>query len=125
MAKGGLIWDGAALQKQIDALTIDTIDKLALEVILESDAPVDTGFLDASAYVNSSTGLNTFGETWANGRFISRHSKQLQLRQAVESPQPPPDKGATVGWAAQYAAHVEGRTHFIYNALLRVRANNT
>jgi len=124
MAKGGIIWDGAALQKQIDALLIEQIDKLALEVILESDAPVDTGFLDASAYVNSSTGLNTFGETWADGRFISRHSKQLQQRRSVESPQPPPPDGATVGWAAQYAAHVETRTHFIYRALLKVKANN-
>lgn len=124
MAKGDVVWDYAALRKQVSELTLDSIDKLALEVILESDAPVDTGFLDASAYVNSATGLNTFGETWADGKFISRHSKQLQQRRSVDSPQHPPPDGAVVGWAAQYATHVEERTHFIYRALLKVKANN-
>ena len=124
MAKGDVIWYGAELQAQLDTMVLEQIDRLSLEVILESDPPVDTGFLDASAYVNSSTGLNTFGETWMDGRFISRHSQQLQWRRSIKAPQPHPPQGAIVGWSAQYAAYVESRTHFMYRALLKVKANN-
>lgn len=125
MAKGTLVWHGKELVETVQHLMLDDIDKIALEVIVESDPPIDTGFLDASAYVNSATGLNTFDQVWANGKFIGRKRKSLVERRSVESPHPPPPNGATVGWSAQYSVYVEEQTHFIYAALLRVQANNT
>src|SRR5690606_23699040 len=105
---------------QVKDLAIAEIDKLALEIIAESDPPVDTGFLNASAYVNSSSGLNTFDEKWGDGEFLSRRSGSLEQRQSIDSPEPPPKDGAVAGWAADYALWVEERTGFVYSAVQRV-----
>lgn len=123
-AEGHVIWNDKQLLLQVADLSIDEIDKIALEVIVESRPPIDTGFLDASAYVNSSSGLNTFDETWANGMYLSRKTGRLERRRRVDNPEPPPREGAVAGWAATYAVYVEEFTDFIFNALERVRAKH-
>lgn len=117
-----LTWNQDALLLQVKNLSIAEIDKLALEIITVSDPPILTGFLDASAYVNSSSGLNTFDETWQSGRFVSRRTGRLEQRQRIDAPEPPPRVGAIAGWAANYAIWVEERTGFIYNAVQTVAA---
>ena len=116
-AQGHVAWDDKQLLLQVRDLSIDEIDKIALEIIVESKPPIDTGFLDASAYVNSSSGLNTFDETWANGMYLSRKTGRLESRRRVEAPEPPPREGAVAGWAADYAIYVEEMTDFIFEAL--------
>lgn len=123
-AEGHVVWNEKDLILQVQGLSIDLIDKLALEVIVESRPPIDTGFLDASAYVNSSSGLNTFDETWANGYYLSRKTGRMERRDKVGSPEAPPRGGAIAGWAADYAVYVEENTDFIFNALERVAARN-
>jgi len=113
-------WNPEALMVKVDGLTIDEIDKLALRIIAASDPPIDTGFLDASAYVNSSSGLNTFDERWKDGEYFSRRTGRTQKRRAVDSAVPPPRVGAVAAWAADYAIWVEERTGFIYNAVQQV-----
>jgi hypothetical protein len=113
-------WHTADVLAAIDKLALEYIDKLALEVIAESDPPIDTGYLDASAYVSSSSGLNTFNTTWAAGKFMGRRSRALVRRQRVQTPASPPKNGAVVGWAADYAAQVEEKRPFAYAALQRV-----
>lgn len=127
MAKSGshVIWHGDRLLLQIKDLNVEQIDKLALEVIATSEPPVDTGYLDASAYVNSSSGLNTFDETWQAGLYLSRKTGRQESRASVASPEQPPEDGAVAGWAAEYAIHVEERTSFIYTALQHVSAKYT
>lgn len=123
--EGYVIWNGDDLLLQVGGLSLDLIDKLALEVIVESKSPIDTGFLDASAYVNSSSGLNTFDETWQPGKYLSRKTGRMEDRDAIDSPEPPPKDGAVAGWAATYAMYVEDNTDFIFNALQRVSARHT
>lgn len=123
-AKGHVIWNGDDLLLEVQGLSIDLIDKLALEVIVESKPPVDTGFLDASAYVNSSSGLNTYDETWQTGEYLSRHTGRLEFRDLIDQPEPPPKDGAIAGWAAIYAAYVEENTDFIYDALETVASRH-
>jgi hypothetical protein len=106
-------------------MTVEVIDKIALEVIAHSTPPVDTGYLDASVYVNSSSGLNTFDETWQTGMYLSRKSGREEWRDSVDSPEPPPKGGAVVGWAATYAIYVEENTSFIFQALHSVAAKYT
>lgn len=113
-------WNTAELLVQVNNLTIAEIDKLALEIIVASDPPIDTGFLDASAYINSSSGLNTFDERWQDGDYISRRTGRPAHRASLPSPEPPPSVGAIAGWAAEYTIWVEERTNFIYSALLSV-----
>jgi hypothetical protein len=115
-------WNTRNLMLQVRDLSIQEIDKVALEIIVASDPPIDTGFLSASAYVNSSSGLNTFDERWADGRFPSRQTGQMERRSSVDTPEPPPRVGAVAAWAADYAMWVEERTGFIYNALQTVAA---
>lgn len=126
MAKSGqyVIWKGDELLLQVDSLLIDDIDKVGLQVIAASQPPVDTGFLDASAYIHSTSGLNTFDETWTTGMYVSRKTGKLVNRQKVEAPAPPPRNGAIVGWAADYSIYVEANTDFIYKALQEVAARN-
>lgn len=126
MAKeaGYVVWNPGELLLKVGDLSLDLIDKLALEVIAVSDPPVDTGFLDASAYVNSTTGLNTFDEIWQPGKFISRHTGLPVDRDAIDNPEPPPKNGAVVGWAAIYAEYVNERTDFIFNALQEVASRH-
>lgn len=119
-AQGSVTWHPGELLIQVEGLSLDLIDKLALEVIAVSNPPVDTGFLDASAYVNSSSGLNTFEEIWQPGQYISRHTGLLVDRDSVDNPQPPPKNGAVAGWAAIYAEYVNENTDYIYNALQEV-----
>lgn len=127
MAKRGqphVTWNERELLLQVKDLSIDMMDKLALEVITVSQSPVDTGYLTASAYVNSSSGLNTFEETWQPGEYLSRKSGRMEWRDSVDSPEPPPPDGSLAGWAAIYAAYVEENTDFIYDALQTVAARN-
>lgn len=123
-ASRNVIWHGDDLLKEVAKLQIEVIDKVALEVIVEGKPPVDTGYLDASAYVNSSSGLNTFDETWQPGRYLSRKTGRLQERNSVDSPEPPPEDGAVAGWAADYAIYVEEDTSFIFEALQTVAARH-
>jgi hypothetical protein len=122
---GHVAWDTAGLLKEIEKLQIEQIDKVALEVLAESREPVDTGFLAASAYVNSSSGLNTFGEVWQPGRYLSRRTGRMADRALADAPEPPPEGGAVAGWAATYAVYVNESTEFIYEALQRVGARYT
>lgn len=119
-SQGYVIWNGAELLLQVNALNLDFIDKLALEVIVESQAPIDTGFLDASAYVNSSSGLNTYDQTWLPGEYLSSKSGRLEFRDKRDDPEPPPKNGAVAGWGAVYAGYVEENTDFIFKALVTV-----
>ncbi len=121
--KGEITWNTKALMVQVGNLSIDLIDKLALEIIVAANEPVDTGFLAASAYINSSSGLNTFDERWADGLYVSRKSGSLVKRSSLPAPEPPPRVGAIAGWAADYTIWVEERTSFIYNALQQVAAS--
>ncbi|PYJ11279.1 MAG: hypothetical protein DMF06_03445 [Verrucomicrobia bacterium] len=115
-------WNPQALMVKVDGLAIEEIDKLALRIIAASDPPIDTGFLSASAYVNSSSGLNTFDERWKDGEYLSRHTGRTEKRRSVDSAVPPPRVGAVAAWAADYAIWVEERTSFIYNAVQKVAA---
>jgi hypothetical protein len=117
-------WNQKELLLQVRGLSLQEIDKLALEVIAESDPPIDTGFLDASAYVNSSSGLNTFDEGWPTGEYFSRRTQRDEWRDTIDAPEPPPRNGAVAGWAADYAAHVEEQTSFIYAAVQKVASNH-
>lgn len=115
-----LTWNTKNLMVQVANLSIAEIDKLALEIIVASDPPIDTGFLSASAYINSSSGLNTFDERWQDGDYISRHTGRPVHRASLPAPEPPPKVGAIAGWAAEYTIWVEERTSFIYTALQTV-----
>lgn len=123
-ANAQLIWNEKALMVQVANLSIAEIDKLALEIIVASDPPIDTGFLDASAYINSSSGLNTFDERWQDGDYISRRTGRLAHRASLPAPEPPPRVGAIAGWAAEYTIWVEERTSFIYRALQEVASRH-
>lgn len=123
-ASRNVIWHGDDLLKEVAKLQIEVIDKVALEILVESKPPIDTGYLDASAYVNSSSGLNTFDETWQTGHYLSRNSGRMEWRDSVDSPEPPPKDGAVAGWAADYAIYVEADTNFIYEALQTVAAKH-
>lgn len=123
-AEFSVTWNEKALLVQVANLSIAEIDKLALEIIVASDPPIDTGFLDASAYINSSSGLNTFDERWQDGDYISRRTGKLVPRASIPAPEPPPKVGAIAGWAADYTIWVEERTSFIYSALQTVAARH-
>jgi hypothetical protein len=120
---GYVIWNDKELMLQVKDASIDLIDQIGLRVIAVSQPPVDTGFMDASAYVNSQSGLNTFNETWQNGQYVNRQGKLVDRRKLGE-PEPPPANGAVVGWAAIYALFVEADRNFIYTALQQVAAEN-
>jgi hypothetical protein len=121
---GHVAWNERELIAEIKKLELEQIDKMALEVIAASQEPVDTGFLAASAYVNSSSGLNTFEETWQDGRYLNRTGRMVN-RIKRTAPEPPPLNGAVAGWAASYAFYVNENTDFIYEALQRVGARYT
>lgn len=123
-SQGYVVWNGDDLLLKVKGLSIQAIDKIALEVIAESQPPIDTGFLDASAYVNSSSGLNTFDETWEPGRYVSRKTGREEPRTRIDGPVAPPKDGAVAGWAASYAIYVEDNTDFIFNALQTVAARH-
>lgn len=126
MAKAGryVIWNDKELLLEVEGASLELIDKIALQVIAASKPPVDTGYLDASAYVNSSSGLNTFDLTWQPGQYVSRHGVGLVDRDSVDSPETPPKNGAVVGWAAVHSVWIEEETDFIYEALTHVAAKN-
>lgn len=117
-------WNDKEMLLEVRGLALEQIDDLALEIVDESDPPIDTGFLDASAYVNSASGLNTFDERWPDGKFYSRRTGREEQRRSIDSPEPPPENGAVAGWAADYAARVEERTAFVYQAVQRVAARH-
>ena len=104
---------------QIGVDALDALDNVGELIVQEADAPVDTGFLGASAYVFSDR-VNTFDNVWANGLYTSGHTGREVDRQATYSPIPHVENGVTVGWAAIYAWWVEDATPFIYPALLEV-----
>lgn len=112
-------WYGAQVQKLVKEAGLDCIETLAAEIIAEADAPIDTGFLDASAYLRSER-TSTFDETLPTGRYLSRRTGEAEPRERAPSPADPPPGGAVVGWAAVYAWHVEERQSFIYPALIEV-----
>lgn len=118
-AKTEVLWNGAAVRREIDELAIEEVDKRALAIIADADPAIDTGFLSASGYVNSASGLNTFDEGWPEGQYFSRRTQRQEQRRRVEAPEPHPDKGAVAGFAADYALYEEERTSFLYQAAQR------
>lgn len=95
-------------------------ERKAAEVVAVADPPVDTGFLKASGYVNSSSGYSTFERRRDDGYYTSRRTGKLVKRTGVAAPEAPPEHGAIAGWSAAYTIYVEERTGFIYRALLIV-----
>lgn len=95
-------------------------ERKAIEMVAVADPPVDTGFLKASGYVNSSSGYSTFERRRDDGLYLSRRTGKLVKRTGVAAPEPAPKHGAIAGWSASYTIYVEERTSFIYRALLIV-----
>lgn len=78
-----------------------------VEAEAKVNAPVDTGFLRNSSYVNGA-GQNTFTP------------RQDGDRETVSSIPTPADGEVVVGFAADYAVYVEAEQPFLYPALQRV-----
>lgn len=94
------------------------VDEKALEVAASAMPPVDTGFLQASAYVHSSR-QSTFDATWPSDYYTSTKTGHLRARERAEAPEQPSDQyGAVAGWAAVYAWFIEEEQPFIYPALM-------
>jgi hypothetical protein len=115
---GKITWDQDGIE-EIKQICGELCDSKAEEVIAAAAPPVDTGFLQASGYVNSYR-VNTFARTWETGVYTGK-SGDRQARERVEEPEEPPDEyGAVMGWAAIYAWEIEDTQTFIYPALLSV-----
>ncbi len=95
------------------------VDGIAQDIIDAAVPPVDTGFLEGSAYVLSSR-MNTFDQTWESGRYMSTKGRGIQSRSRAPYPVVGADNVTIVGWAAIYAWWIEDNMPFIYPALLSV-----
>ena len=94
-------------------------DAIGQQIIDAAVPPVDTGFLEASAYVLSQT-TNTFDRTWESGAYMSSKGFGLQQRERVAYPVVGGDRVVIVGWSAIYAWYLEDSQPFMYPALLSV-----
>lgn len=109
-------WDEAGIE-ELKNMGIQFVDEKALEIASSAAPPVDTGFLKNSVYLYSAR-VNMFDQTWASDYYNSPRSGGLAPRQRVDSPEPYPENGVTIGWAAIYAWYIEDTTSFMYQALL-------
>jgi hypothetical protein len=115
-------WDDKGILLQARSMNIKEVDKIAQEIVDAAVPPIDTGFLNASGYVHSSSGLNTFDQTWQPGRYPNRAGRLVE-RTKIDAPEAPPSKGAIAGWAATYSIYVESYTDFAFKAANEVIAN--
>ncbi len=97
----------------------DYVDGIAQDIIDAAVPPVDTGFLEASAYITSAR-MNTFNQTWDSGQYMSTKGRGIQSRNRAPSPVVAGENVTIVGWGAIYAWHIEDYMPFIYPALLSV-----
>jgi hypothetical protein len=97
----------------------DLLDQFAQNIIDVAIPPVDTGFLQASAYVKSER-VNTFDLIWSDGMYFSPAFGHDMLRESAGGPMQESGWDETIaGWGADYAADIEvNNTAFIYQALM-------
>lgn len=112
-----IIWHQDAIDELIQAAGA-LLDDYGQRIIDAAQPPVDTGFLQASAYLHSER-MSTFDATWNSGLYASKRGT-MEQRQRAGGPESPPEQGAIVGWAATYAYFADERQPFIYPALLSV-----
>lgn len=110
-------FDGDAMMQLLD-MAADVRDEIAQEIIDGASPPVDTGFLEASAYIMSDR-TNTFDDGWETGTYPSTKTGLDAYRERISEPELPPDSNtAIIGWSAVYAWYVEDNTNFIFGALM-------
>jgi hypothetical protein len=109
-------WNPEALEEMLAEVVQPVIDDFGQQIIDVAQPPVDTGFLRASAYIESPA-TSTYADTWTTGEYPDRAG---QLVPRVQTPKITPSElpGAIVGWAAEHALIIEETQPFIYIALL-------
>jgi hypothetical protein len=119
MPNSGVNWYGDKVLKQADAALKDVLETLGREVLQEAQdrAPVDTGFLKESGYIDAET-VSTFQSRTAT--LTSPKTGQTRDYSTVASAPQRDDNTASVGFAADYAIYVEGDQPFLYPALVSV-----
>lgn len=109
-------FDGDAILQLLD-MAADVRDEIAQEIIDGADPPIDTGFLQASAYIMSDK-TNTFDNGWETGMYASTKTGRDVYRERTSEPEMPPDSNTCIiGWSAVYAWYVEDHTNFMFGAL--------
>jgi hypothetical protein len=114
-------WHGDAARAEIRADIDRALTAIAIQIEAQAkvnitdNGQVDTGFLRSSGYVIG-PGVNSFTDIPAGGTFTSEKSGDQVQRDRVPSPEQPPEGGAVVGFAADYAVWQEEANSFLFRA---------
>jgi hypothetical protein len=121
-------WYGAQVNRAISADAARVLDRVAFsieaqaKVNITDNAQVDTGFMRNSVYTVSAQ-RNTFASVDATGNYQSRKTGRTVQRAATPNPPDPPEGGAIVGVAAEYAIWQELQQAFLWPAVESVATN--
>lgn len=105
-------WTPEALNAEIEANTQAILDDVAQQIADSAQPPVDTGFLQASAYTEPSG----YGDPWPTGQYPDRNGRMVARMQGDRAT-PSATPGAVVGWSAEHAWAIEETQPFIYIAV--------
>lgn len=115
-------WYSQRVKVQIDKqVTKPVLDALAFQIEAQTkvnitdNGQVDTGFMRNSTYVVTPL-RNTHGQTAESGTYPSPKTGQSVQRNAVAAASPP-EGGAIVAVAAEYAVYQETKNSFLWRAV--------
>ncbi len=119
MPNSGVNWYAENIIARVKNATQEILEGLAIETLADAQerAPVDTGFMKESGYIDGEE-TGTFNSRTAT--LTSPKTGQTRDYETVFSPPPREENEVTVGFAADYSIFVESDQPFLYPALTSV-----